>query len=113
MSRLVMMILISGLALPALAQTTLEKAQNEATNQEKPATVGIDKATAEREIRPCKELRAEIDAKIQASGAENYTLDIVPQARLANDVGPSEADPQGEVVGSCDSGTKRIIYRRQ
>lgn len=53
--------------------------------------------------KPCEELKAEIEAKIQANGVPSYTLEIVDNA----DVGD-----QGMVVGSCDGGTRKIIYQR-
>ncbi|HXZ95752.1 MAG TPA: DUF1161 domain-containing protein [Burkholderiales bacterium] len=52
--------------------------------------------------KPCEELKAEIDAKLQAKGVPAYTLDIVPN----EDVGDQK------VVGSCDGGTKKITYKR-
>jgi len=53
--------------------------------------------------KPCEELKAEIEAKIQARGVTSYTLEIV-----AND----EVHDQNMVVGSCDGGTKKIIYQK-
>jgi hypothetical protein len=53
--------------------------------------------------KPCEELRAEIEAKIQANGVASYTLEVV-----AND----EAKDPNMVVGSCDGGTNKIIYQR-
>jgi hypothetical protein len=53
--------------------------------------------------KPCEELKAEIEAKIQAQGVASYTLEIVK-----ND----EVHDQNMVVGSCDSGTKKIIYQK-
>jgi hypothetical protein len=52
--------------------------------------------------KACEELKAEIDAKIQANGVKAYTLEIVP----------NELVKDGKVVGSCDGGTKKIIYKR-
>lgn len=52
--------------------------------------------------KPCEELKSEIDAKLQAKGAKNYTLEIV-----AND-----AVKDQKVVGSCESGSKKIVYTR-
>ena len=53
--------------------------------------------------KDCTELKGEIDAKLQAKGVKNYTLEVV--------------DPQdvkdAKVVGSCSGGTKRIVYRRE
>lgn len=53
--------------------------------------------------KPCEELKAEIEAKIQARGVTSYTLEIVPT---------SEVRDQNQVVGSCEGGTKKIIYQR-
>lgn len=50
----------------------------------------------------CDELRAAIDAKIQAKGVRGYSLDIVGAA----DVGSAK------VVGQCEGGRKRIVYAR-
>ncbi|MGE5130213.1 MAG: DUF1161 domain-containing protein [Sphingomonadaceae bacterium] len=52
--------------------------------------------------KDCNELKAEIDAKIKANGVQTYTLEIVPKDQ--------EAD--GKVVGTCDGGTKKIVYKR-
>jgi hypothetical protein len=57
---------------------------------------------AQQVRKPCEELKSEIDAKLQAKGVQNYTLEIVPAA----DVG------DGKVVGSCNGGQDRIVYTR-
>ncbi|MBA6088373.1 DUF1161 domain-containing protein [Pseudomonas monteilii] len=54
-------------------------------------------------VKPCEELKAEIEAKIQAQGVPSYTLEIVPK---------SEVKDQNMVVGTCDGGTKKIIYQK-
>ncbi|MBK4998409.1 DUF1161 domain-containing protein [Pseudomonas sp. S31] len=53
--------------------------------------------------KPCEELKAEIEAKIQARGVSSYTLEIVPN---------SEVKDPNMVVGSCEGGTKKIIYQK-
>lgn len=53
--------------------------------------------------KPCEELKQEIEVKIQANNVPSYTLEIV-----AND----DVQDQSMVVGSCDSGTRKIIYQR-
>ena len=53
--------------------------------------------------KPCDELKAEIEAKIQAQGVASYTLEIV-----SND----EVHDNNMVVGSCENGTKKIIYQK-
>ena len=52
--------------------------------------------------KSCEELKSEVDAKIQAKGVKSYSLEIVP----------NEDVKDGKVVGSCDEGTKKIIYTR-
>lgn len=52
--------------------------------------------------KPCDELKAEIDAKMQAKGVKGYTLNV-----LATDQVKDE-----KVVGSCDGGKKKIVYKR-
>ena len=54
------------------------------------------------QIKPCEELRSEIDAKLKEKGVQNYTLEIVP----ANEAGNKT------VVGSCNAGQNRIVYTR-
>lgn len=51
-------------------------------------------------IKPCEELKAEIDAKLQAKGVVGYALEIVPADQVSDQ----------KVVGSCDGGMQKIIY---
>ncbi len=53
--------------------------------------------------KPCEELKAEIEAKIQAQNVSSYTLEIVTN---------EEVHDQNMVVGSCENGTKKIIYQK-
>ena len=53
--------------------------------------------------KPCDELKAEIEAKIQANNVSSYTLEVV-----TND----EVHDQNMVVGTCENGTKKIIYQK-
>ncbi|HXZ53571.1 MAG TPA: DUF1161 domain-containing protein [Burkholderiales bacterium] len=62
-------------------------------------TLAVTPALARKD---CNELKSEIDAKIKANGVQTYTLEIVPKDQ--------EAD--GKVVGTCDGGTKKIVYKR-
>lgn len=59
-------------------------------------------ATAPTARKPCDDLKAEIAKKLEAKGVVGYSLDIVDKGK--------EAD--GKVVGSCDGGTKSIVYSR-
>jgi hypothetical protein len=48
----------------------------------------------------CDTIRAGIDAKIRASGVTDFRLTTLP----------ADAPASGRVVGSCDQGTKKIVY---
>ena len=52
--------------------------------------------------KPCDELKSEIAAKIDAKGASGYSLDVVDKG----------ASTDAKVVGSCEGGTKEIVYKR-
>jgi hypothetical protein len=52
--------------------------------------------------KSCDELKAEIDAKLREKGVAGYTLDVVA----------TEAVADQKVVGSCDGGTRKVVYRR-
>ncbi|WP_287031071.1 DUF1161 domain-containing protein [Pseudomonas sp. UBA6310] len=52
--------------------------------------------------KPCEELKAEIAAKIEAKGASGFTLEVVDKGAAAD----------GKVVGSCEAGSKEIVYRK-
>lgn len=52
--------------------------------------------------KPCEELKAEIDAKLQAKGAASYTLEVVDKGSVTDKT----------VVGSCEGGAKEIVYKR-
>lgn len=54
------------------------------------------------QVKPCEELKAEIAAKIEANGVTAYQLEIIPVNQ--------ESD--WKVVGTCDGGTMKIVYRR-
>jgi hypothetical protein len=55
--------------------------------------------------KPCEELLTEIDARIQAKGVKKFSLEIVPNEKVSD-------IKDGKVVGSCDVGTKKIVYKR-
>ena len=67
----------------------------------------------------CEDLKAQIDAKLQAKGVKSYTLDIVPAAQAAaapvaasGAVAVPANETTGKVVGTCEGDTKQIIYKR-
>lgn len=54
------------------------------------------------EKKSCDALKDEIEAKLKAKGVKAYTLDVVPADQVKDQ----------KVVGSCDGGTKKIVYKR-
>ena len=54
--------------------------------------------------KDCGELKTEIEGKIKANGVKEFTLDVVPTEKVK--------DGDGKVVGSCDGGTQKIVYKK-
>jgi hypothetical protein len=52
--------------------------------------------------KPCEELKTEIAAKLDAKGVKGYTLGVVATDQVADQ----------KVVGSCEGGAKKIVYKR-
>jgi len=50
----------------------------------------------------CETIRAQIDAKVRAGGVNDFKLSVVG----------ADEPAAGRVVGSCDLGTKKIMYER-
>jgi hypothetical protein len=51
----------------------------------------------------CEALRAQIEAKIGAAGVTRFSVSTVDAGAPAN----------GQVVGSCELGSKKIVYQRE
>ncbi|VVM91236.1 hypothetical protein PS662_02842 [Pseudomonas fluorescens] len=58
--------------------------------------------TAFADGKSCEDLKAEIAAKLDAKGVAGYSLEIVEKDTAAD----------GKVVGTCEKGTKEIVYKR-
>ena len=52
--------------------------------------------------KPCEELKAEIDAKLKAKGVAAYSLEVVDKGSAGDKT----------VVGTCEAGSKEIVYQR-
>jgi len=52
--------------------------------------------------KPCEELKSEIVQKLEAKGVKNYQLVVVANQDVKDQ----------KVVGSCELGTKKIVYSR-
>lgn len=53
--------------------------------------------------KPCEDLKSEIAQKLDAKNVKGYSLEIVDKDKEAGD---------GKVVGTCEGGTKKIIYSK-
>ena len=78
--------------------------------------------------KPCDELKSEIEGKIKANGVDKFTLEVVPaegakeekkdapkdapKDAAAKDAPKDGGAKDGKVVGTCDGGTKQIVYKR-
>jgi protein-disulfide isomerase len=75
--------------------------------------------------KPCDELKSEIEEKIKANGVKDFTLEVVPAASAkdgaaketpkdggATPAASKDSAGAGKVVGTCDGGTKKIVYKR-
>lgn len=61
----------------------------------------------------CERLKAQIDQTIRNNGAQHFLLEIVDNAQVEDDVvREGEAFAGAEVVGSCDGGTRKVVYSR-
>ncbi len=52
--------------------------------------------------KSCDDLKGEIDAKIKAKGASGYSLDVVDKGTASG----------AQVVGTCEAGSKEIVYKK-
>ena len=66
------------------------------------ATVVLLLAAPAYAAKPCEELKSEIDAKLKEKKVEGYTLEVVANADVKDQT----------VVGSCEGGSKKIVYKR-
>ncbi|KIF64443.1 hypothetical protein NX10_02700 [Pseudomonas fluorescens] len=55
--------------------------------------------------KSCEKLRKEIEIKIQAKSIPSYTLEIITAEE-------AKQHDSAMIVGSCENGTKRIIYQK-
>jgi len=64
--------------------------------------LSVSSTWAQSMRKDCSELKTEIEEKIKKNGVESFTLAIVDK----------DAEAEGKVVGTCDGGTKKIVYKR-
>ena len=66
------------------------------------ATAVISVAGSASAKSSCEEVTAQIEAKIKAKGVKDFTLMTVPK----------DENSELRVVGTCDGGAKKILYKR-
>ncbi len=59
-------------------------------------------STFAQAAKPCEDLKLEIAKKLEANQVKSYSLEIVPK----------DQEVQGKVVGTCEGGTKKIVYSK-
>ena len=69
------------------------------------------------DVLTCDALKARVDAKLQSKGIKTYTLEVVSISDPKNATNAASAVPntntaKGKSVGTCDGGTKRLMYTR-
>ncbi len=75
--------------------------------------VGSAVADAQAPGKSCDDLKAEIAKKIEANGVKTYSLDI--EKGVAKDAAKDkekDKDAAGKIVGTCEGGTKKIVYSK-
>ena len=65
--------------------------------------IGLNQVAAAA-VKPCEELKAAIAAKLFSKNVKNYELKIVAAASSVT---------EGKIVGSCEDGSKKIVYIKQ
>jgi len=97
MRTLVAIVALALAASPALAQTPTP------TQTPVPAPTQTPTQTpTPTQRKDCGELKTEIETKIRNNGVKVFTLAVV---------GKDTAE-DGKVVGTCDGGTSKIVYKR-
>lgn len=54
-------------------------------------------------IKPCEELKSELEARLKERGVNGYTLEIIPADQVK----------EQKIVGTCEGGAKKISYSRK
>ena len=54
-------------------------------------------------VKPCEELKTEIEARLKEHKVASYTLEVVDAAKVGD----------AKVVGSCEGGKKKIVYAKK
>jgi len=66
------------------------------------ACVMLAASAAFAQAKTCEELKSEIETKLKNNGVKVFTLTVVDK----------DAAADGKVVGTCEGGSKRIVYKK-
>ncbi|WP_251976550.1 DUF1161 domain-containing protein [Salinicola avicenniae] len=92
----------AGLILVGLASSVASAAAEESPFDHQPET-----------RLACERLQAQIDRTIRDNGAQDFLLEVVDNDQVTDGrVRPGRPHAGAEVVGSCDGGTRKVVYRR-
>ena len=114
MHKVVLLACLTLISLSSLAQTATVPSTEAAPVAPNVTVVDTKSAPARLD---CDALKARVDAKLQAKGVPVYTLEIVPAEGSTTAVVAASGVPavkmnKGKEVGTCDGGTKRLMYTR-
>jgi hypothetical protein len=113
MRKVALLACLTLISLPSIAETATVPS-TEAAPVTTTETVAVTKTAPAR--LDCDALKARVDAKLQAKGVPVYTLEIVPAEGSTTAVAasgvPAVKMNKGKEVGTCDGGTKRLMYTR-
>lgn len=79
------------------------------------ACLALVSLPAMAEILSCDTLKTRVDAKLQSKGVQSYTLEFMPAKGSIDTTAsavPGTKVSKGKEVGTCDGGTKRLIYTK-
>ena len=99
MRTLVAIVALALAASPALAQTPTQTPAPAPTQTPTQTPTPTPTPTQRKD---CGELKTEIETKIRNNGVKVFTLAVVDK----------DAAEDGRVVGTCDGGTNKIVYKR-
>lgn len=105
---------VEPMALPASDPSTeIDPLQAERTQAQQPDETSKPQPDSGPIPSSCTKLRDEIERKIRANGVPRFSLDVLPTVEAESRVAlAGDRRHAAEIVGSCDAGRYKIIYRR-
>ena len=64
--------------------------------------LGMAMVASAQARKSCEDLKSEIAKKLDDKGVKSYSLEIVEKDKAT----------EGKIVGTCDGGTKQIVYSK-